>query len=221
MTLAGATVEIQSPLVGDHNLNNIALAVAIAAELGIAPVDIQRGVAQLAAVPGRLERVDSGVPAVLVDYAHTPDALAHALKALRPLCTGRLLCVFGCGGDRDASKRPLMGQAVAEGADLAVVTSDNPRTEDPLAIISQILEGIAPLGQPRLAPEALVSADRGYTVVSDRRTAIGVAISAAATEDVVLVAGKGHEDYQILGTRRIHFDDREESRAALAKRRDA
>lgn len=220
LTRGDCVLSLRSSLVGDHNLNNIAVAVAMASELGLGGETITRGVALLKCVPGRLERVvaDADVP-VLVDYAHTPDALAHAIATLRPLCAGRLICVFGCGGDRDAQKRPLMGRIVADGADLAVVTSDNPRTEDPLAIISQILDGVAPSGRERIPPEGLAAARQGYTVVPDRRAAIRTAIAAATPADVVLVAGKGHEDYQILGTRRIHFDDREESREALDLRR--
>jgi len=220
--VGGEELGLRSPLVGDHNLNNIAVAVAMAAELGLGGETIVRGVALCKNVPGRLERVapEVDVP-VLVDYAHTPDALAHAISTLRPLCAGRLICVFGCGGDRDALKRPLMGRTVADGADLAVVTSDNPRSEDPLAIISQILDGVAPSGRERIPPESLAAAGQGYSVVPDRRAAIRAAIAAATPEDVVLVAGKGHEDYQILGARRIHFDDREESRLALDLRRRA
>ncbi|MFH2010549.1 MAG: UDP-N-acetylmuramoyl-L-alanyl-D-glutamate--2,6-diaminopimelate ligase [bacterium] len=220
LTLGGVPLSIRSPLVGEHNLNNIAVAAAIAAELGIGPESIARGLLLLKCVPGRLERVEPDADvAVLVDYAHTPDALAHAIATLRPLCAGRLICVFGCGGDRDALKRPLMGQTVAERVDLAVVTSDNPRSEDPLAIIAQILDGLAPAGLPRVSAESLAQASRGYTVQPDRRSAIRAAIQQAHPGDVVLVAGKGHEDYQILGSRTIHFDDREESRAALAQRR--
>ena len=222
ITFGGKEHGLRSPLVGDHNLNNIAVAVAVAAELGLGSETIVRGVALCKCVPGRLERVvpEGDVP-VLVDYAHTPDALAHAITTLRPLCAGRLICVFGCGGDRDALKRPLMGRTVADGADLAVVTSDNPRTEDPLAIISQILDGVAPSGRERIPPEGLAGATQGYSVVPDRRAAIRAAIGAATSQDVVLVAGKGHEDYQILPTGRIHFDDREESREALELRRSA
>ncbi len=216
------TVLLRSPLVGDHNVNNIALAAALAAELGVGAETISRGVALLKGVPGRLERVDPEAEVVvLVDYAHTSDALSHALSALRPLTAGRLLCVFGCGGDRDAGKRPLMGRAVAQVADLPIVTSDNPRTEDPLAIIAQVLDGVSAEGHGRVPPEALATADRAYAVIPDRRTAIFTAVQAARPEDVVLVAGKGHEDYQILGHERIHFDDREQSRAALASRRGA
>jgi UDP-N-acetylmuramyl-tripeptide synthetase len=217
-----AEVMLRSPLVGDHNVNNIALAATLAAELGVDPETIARGVLLLKGVPGRLERVDPDTAvAVLVDYAHTPAALSHALTALRPLTPERLLCVFGCGGDRDAVKRPLMGRAVAEVADLAVVTSDNPRTEDPLAIIAQVLDGVGAEGHQRVPPEALAASERAYTVIPDRRAAIFAAVQSARPGDVVLVAGKGHEDYQILGRDRIHFDDREQSRAALASRRSA
>ncbi len=222
LTRGDEVVGLRSPLVGDHNLNNIAVAVAMASELGLGSETIARGVALLKCVPGRLERVapDADVP-VLVDYAHTPDALAHAIDTLRPLTAGRLICVFGCGGDRDALKRPLMGRTVADRADLAVVTSDNPRSEDPLAIIGQILDGVAPSGRERIPPESLDGAEQGYSVLPDRRAAIRAAITAATPKDVVLVAGKGHEDYQILGAKRIHFDDREESREALELRRRA
>ena len=222
LTLRGEPLSIRSPLVGEHNLNNIAVAAAMAAELGIGPESIARGLLLLKCVPGRLERVEPEADvAVLVDYAHTPDALAHAIETLRPLCDGRLICVFGCGGDRDALKRPLMGQTVAERVDLAVVTSDNPRSEDPLAIIAQILDGVAPTGLARMSNQSLAKAIKCYTVQPDRRSAIRAAILQAHAGDVVLVAGKGHEDYQILGSRTIHFDDREQSRDALACRRDA
>ena len=143
--------------------------------------------------------------AVFVDYAHTPDALAKALDALRPITPGKLLVVFGCGGDRDRAKRPLMGEAAARRADVCIVTSDNPRTEDPRSIVEQIVPGVVSGGA------------RDHLVEVDRRTAIGLALSRAGAGDTVLIAGKGHEDYQILGTTKIHFDDREEARAAIAK----
>jgi UDP-N-acetylmuramoyl-L-alanyl-D-glutamate--2,6-diaminopimelate ligase len=141
---------------------------------------------------------------VIVDYAHTPDSLENLLKAARPFIPGLMICVFGCGGDRDRTKRPLMGKIAAELADVAVVTSDNPRTEDATRILDDILAGIPPTIQP--------------IVISDRATAIRTAILSAKPGDGVLLAGKGHEDYQILGTEKIHFDDREQARHALEAR---
>jgi UDP-N-acetylmuramoyl-L-alanyl-D-glutamate--2,6-diaminopimelate ligase len=145
-----------------------------------------------------------GRPAVLVDYAHTPDGLENALAACRPFTRGRLVCVFGCGGDRDRSKRPQMGAIAARLADEVVVTSDNPRTEDPQQILEDVVAGI-PAGTL-------------LRVEADRATAEAIAVAQAAAEDLVLIAGKGHEDYQILGTTKIHFDDREEAEKALRLR---
>jgi len=191
------------PLIGQYNVDNIALAVGICEALGLPHEAIARGIAQLRGVPGRVERVANEARLdIFVDYAHTPDALRNVLSTLRPLAKGRLVCVFGCGGDRDPTKRPRMGAAVAELADLAVVTSDNPRTEDPRAIIDQILPGVP----------------RPFLVEVDRRTAIRAAIAEATPGDIVVIAGKGHEDYQILGTTKHHFDDREEAAAAAAAR---
>jgi UDP-N-acetylmuramoyl-L-alanyl-D-glutamate--2,6-diaminopimelate ligase len=144
------------------------------------------------------------LPAVLVDYAHTPDGLENALAASRPFASGRLICVFGCGGDRDRSKRPQMGAIAARLADQVVVTSDNPRTENPNQILEDVVAGI-PTGT-------------NLTVEADRATAIAAAIAGAQPDDLVLIAGKGHEDYQILGTTKIHFDDREEAEKALRVR---
>jgi UDP-N-acetylmuramoyl-L-alanyl-D-glutamate--2,6-diaminopimelate ligase len=141
---------------------------------------------------------------VIVDYAHTPDSLENLLKAARPFIPGRMICVFGCGGDRDRTKRPKMGKIAAELADIAVVTSDNPRTENPDKILEDILAGITDAVQP--------------VVIGDRATAIRTAILEAQPGDGVLLAGKGHEDYQILGTEKIHFDDREQAREALQER---
>jgi UDP-N-acetylmuramoyl-L-alanyl-D-glutamate--2,6-diaminopimelate ligase len=150
-----------------------------------------------------------------VDYAHSDDALARALAALRALAPRRLACVFGCGGDRDRGKRPLMGEAAARGADLVVVTSDNPRTEEPAAIIAEILPGLERAGMRRLSTGSLRRGDRGFVVEPDRRAAIDLAVAAAEEGDAVLVAGKGHEDYQIVGRERRPFSDRDEARRAL------
>ncbi|HET6611025.1 MAG TPA: UDP-N-acetylmuramoyl-L-alanyl-D-glutamate--2,6-diaminopimelate ligase, partial [Kofleriaceae bacterium] len=198
----GFSVE-SAALIGHYNLANIALAVAIAEALAIPHAAIAAGISAMAGVPGRVERVanDAGLD-ILVDYAHTPDALANVLDAVRPLTRRRLICVFGCGGDRDPGKRPKMGAAVAERADVCVVTSDNPRTEDPQAILDMILPAVP---QP-------------FFVDVDRRTAIRAAIFEAVPGDIVVIAGKGHEDYQILGTDKIHFDDREQAAEAAAAR---
>ena len=191
------------PLLGAYNVANLALVVGIGEALGLPHDVIARGIEALPGVPGRVERVpnDAGLD-ILVDYAHTPDALRNVLGALRPLTRRRLICVFGCGGDRDPTKRPLMGKAVSDLADLPVVTSDNPRTEEPRAILDAILPAVA----------------KPFFVDPDRRTAIRAAIAEATPGDIVLIAGKGHEDYQILGTTKIHFDDREEAAAAVALR---
>lgn len=215
----GGELDLDCSLAGRHNLSNALAAVAVAWALGFEAGPIQNGIASCRTVPGRLERVGSSdAPFVFVDYAHTDQALSHVLAALRPLTPGRLLVVFGCGGDRDRGKRALMGAAVARGADLAVVTNDNPRTEDPAAIVDAILPGLEKTGFARVAPRALsVQKPRRFTVIPDRREAIRLAVRVAGAGDAVLVAGKGHEDHQILGTRRVHFDDREEAARALAE----
>ncbi|HEX3765462.1 MAG TPA: UDP-N-acetylmuramoyl-L-alanyl-D-glutamate--2,6-diaminopimelate ligase, partial [Kofleriaceae bacterium] len=196
------TVEAR-PLIGHYNVANLALAVGIAEALGLPHEAIVRGIAELPGVPGRVERVPNAADLdIFVDYAHTPDALRNVLTALRPLTRRRLICVFGCGGDRDPTKRPRMGAEVAELADLAVVTSDNPRTEDPRKIIDQILAGVP----------------RPFAVDPDRARAIRAAISESVPGDVVLIAGKGHEDYQVIGTTKHHFDDREQAAAAVGER---
>jgi murE/murF fusion protein len=191
------------PLIGHYNVANLALAAGIALALGLPHEAIARGIAELRGVPGRVERVANAAELdIFVDYAHTPDALHNVLSALRPLTRRRLICVFGAGGDRDPAKRPRMGAEVAALADLAVVTSDNPRTEDPRAIIDQILAGVP----------------RPFAVDVDRARAIRAAISEAVPGDVVVIAGKGHEDYQILGTTKHHFDDREQAAEAVSRR---
>jgi len=215
-------LEIASPLVGDFNVANILTAVGIGLAHGLSTTAVATGIAWLSGVPGRLESVanEAGVLCV-VDYAHTPDALERALDVLRPLAKGRLICVFGCGGDRDRGKRPLMGQAAASRADLAIVTSDNPRTEEPRSIIDMILEGVHKTGKPERTAAELAQGQAGYHVEVDRAAAISQAVSLARMGDVVLLAGKGHEDYQIIGTQKTHFDDREIAAAAFAARRSA
>jgi UDP-N-acetylmuramoyl-L-alanyl-D-glutamate--2,6-diaminopimelate ligase len=215
-------LDIASPLVGDFNVANILTAVGIGLGHGLSTGAIATGIGQLRGVPGRLESVanEAGVLCV-VDYAHTPDALERALDVLRPLTKGRLICVFGCGGDRDRGKRPLMGQAAANRADLAIVTSDNPRTEDPRSIVDMILDGVRRSGKVERNAAELAHGQAGYHVEVDRAAAISRAVSLARLGDVVLLAGKGHEDYQIIGTEKTHFDDREIAAAAFAARRSA
>ena len=209
-------IAVHSPLVGVHNLENLLCAAGLSLALGLPPEAVARGLSRSRGAPGRLERIVGpsrpGVSA-FVDYAHTDDALARALSALRALSPRRIVCLFGCGGDRDRGKRPLMGRAAAAGAELTIVTSDNPRTEAPDAIIAEILPGLA--GARRLSAEEARGGERGYLIEPDRRAAIALALECAHEGDVVLLAGKGHEDYQIVGTERRHFSDREEARRFL------
>lgn len=195
------------PLVGQFNLSNMLAAVGAVLELGLDLSTVVDKLSDFSGVPGRMERVqispDQDI-SVIVDYAHTPDSLENLLKASRPFIPGRMICVFGCGGDRDRTKRPIMGKIVAELADLAVVTSDNPRTEIPDRILDDVIAGIPVEVKP--------------VVLCDRATAIRTAIMDAKPGDGVLIAGKGHEDYQILGTEKVHFDDREQARNALKER---
>jgi UDP-N-acetylmuramoyl-L-alanyl-D-glutamate--2,6-diaminopimelate ligase len=220
-TPAGA-FPLRAPLSGRFNLYNILAATAAAFHLGIPLSAIQRGIECAKPVPGRLEKIsESGEPAVFVDYAHSEDALKRVLQNLARFRKGRIITVFGCGGDRDRGKRPLMGRAAAEQSDLLIVTSDNPRTEEPLAIIGAIEGGIDANVMKKISPEELRAAGAGktYTVVADRREAIGLAIGMASPDDIVLIAGKGHEDYQIIGTVTIPFDDRTVGREALDRLR--
>jgi UDP-N-acetylmuramoyl-L-alanyl-D-glutamate--2,6-diaminopimelate ligase len=207
------TVEVQSPLVGRPNVSNILAAAATAVALGLPLEAIARGVQLLRGVPGRFELVSTAADGatVVVDYAHTDDALRNLLETARPLAPRRLITVFGCGGDRDRTKRPLMGMVAARLSDVVVITSDNPRSEDPHRIIDEIKRGI---------PAGSQSADRTpeiHTVV-DRREAIERAVQLADAGDVVLIAGKGHEKYQQIGDRVLPFDDGEVARSALARR---
>ncbi|QRN99890.1 UDP-N-acetylmuramoyl-L-alanyl-D-glutamate--2,6-diaminopimelate ligase [Archangium violaceum] len=216
-------IPVKSRLLGPHNLENILAAAGLALGAGFARrKDVQLGIERMGGVPGRMERVENHGPAqapsVFVDYAHTDDALKRALEAARAMAKGRVIVVFGCGGERDAGKRPLMGSAAAENADLAVVTSDNPRTEDPEEIISQVTPGLEKGGLRRISAGKAKSGEKGYLVDADRKAAIETAISLAKEDDVVLIAGKGHETYQIVGTEKRAFDDREVAARALAIR---
>ncbi len=220
VTTPRGSFDFKTPLVGTHNVENILSAAGAAAALNIAPDTIKAGIEALAAIPGRLERIENTSGRfVYVDYAHTPDALENAASALKAIAPARIICVFGCGGDRDKEKRPLMGEIVARLCDLSVVTSDNPRSEDPAAIIEQILPGIRKVHGIRYSARDLKTRfdKKGYIVEPDRRRAIELAITASRPEDAVLIAGKGHETYQILGNTTIGFDDREEARRALNK----
>ena len=194
---------VESPLIGRINVYNILAACGAALSYGIAPETVARGIAALPAVPGRFERVDEGQPfAVVVDYAHTDDALRNTIAVARSLNPKRVITLFGCGGDRDRTKRPLMGRAAAEGSDLVVLTSDNPRSEDPLAIMNDALVGIRRVDVPHI-------------VEPDRATAIARALKEAHAQDIVILAGKGHETYQVLKDRTIAFDDRVVAREVL------
>lgn len=199
--LDGTTFYVRIP--GRFNVANALCAIAIARTLSIADADSARGLESLTRVAGRMDHVRGGGIDVIVDYAHTPDALENVLRALRETASRRLVVVFGCGGDRDRGKRPQMGEIAARYADYSYVTSDNPRTEDPQAIIDEILPGVGS------APHA---------VHVDRRVAITQAVAAAEPGDVVVVAGKGHENYQIIGTQVLPFDDLAVARDALAQR---
>jgi UDP-N-acetylmuramoyl-L-alanyl-D-glutamate--2,6-diaminopimelate ligase len=213
--LEGRTLAFRCPLVGAPHVENMLTAVGTAWALGIDDEAIAAGLAAVEAPAGRLEQIPGPGFTAVVDYAHTPDALARALDVLRALTPGRLITVFGCGGDRDRGKRPLMGEAAARRSDVLVLTSDNPRTEEPIRILDEIEVGVRGAG---MAPLARTGEASGYLVEPDRRAAIGLAIEMARPGDVVLVAGKGHEDYQIVGTEKRHLDDREEVRAALGRR---
>ncbi|MGY6529201.1 MAG: UDP-N-acetylmuramoyl-L-alanyl-D-glutamate--2,6-diaminopimelate ligase [Cyanobacterium sp.] len=197
-------IKFSSPLVGQFNLANLLAGVGAVLQLGIDLDTITQCLPQFKGVPGRMERVEAKPNqdiTVIVDYAHTPDSLENLLKASRPFIKGKMICVFGCGGDRDRTKRPIMGKIAADLADVVVVTSDNPRTENPTQILEDVLAGIPNHIKP--------------IVQGDRSLAIQTAIKTAQPGDGVLIAGKGHEDYQILGTEKIHFDDREEAQKAL------
>jgi len=194
---AWGKIPVRLRLTGMFNVYNALAAVACSLTQGFTADEIRKGLADLRGVPGRFERVDRGQDfVVIVDYAHTPNGLANVLEAARQIAAGRLMVVFGCGGDRDRKKRPLMGEVAVRNADLTIITSDNPRTEEPMAIITEIEDGARKVSGGR------------YLVEPDRRRAIRAALQIARAGDVIVVAGKGHEDYQIIGEERLPFDDR-------------
>lgn len=207
-----------SRLLGRFNLSNILAAVSAGIALDLPLAAIREGIEGHLPVPGRLERVENDRNVTcLVDYAHTGDALENVLSTLKEIATGRIITVFGCGGDRDSGKRPIMGRIAASMSDFSVVTSDNPRTEDPEKILEQIRSGITPLGvrEYRLSELSEGCGEKGFVVCENRREAIRLAIKLSRAGDIVLLAGKGHEDYQIIGTTKHHFDDREEAAEAF------
>ncbi|MDH5666771.1 MAG: UDP-N-acetylmuramoyl-L-alanyl-D-glutamate--2,6-diaminopimelate ligase [Nitrospira sp.] len=201
---------VDSHLVGEHNVYNLLAAIGVALHEGASPDHVRDAVAQLTNVPGRFERVTAGQKfTVVVDYAHTEDAVVRLLMAAQAVKTGRIITVFGCGGDRDRGKRPKMGAAAVQYSDVVILTSDNPRTEDPLAILQEVEVGVIEAMKGRSHVE--------YQKVPDRREAIATAIREARAGDMVLIAGKGHEDYQIIGTTKVHFDDREVAREEIER----
>jgi UDP-N-acetylmuramoyl-L-alanyl-D-glutamate--2,6-diaminopimelate ligase len=207
ITTPKGEIHVSTALVGDFNVSNCVAAAAVALQAGVDLGAIETGLASITSVPGRFESVAEGQPfAVVVDYAHTPDSLDNVLTAARGLADkkGRVICVFGCGGDRDRAKRPLMGAAAARRADYVIVTSDNPRSEDPQTIIGEVLEGVV-----------AIRAEGADAVLVDRASAIEHALRAAVSGDVVVIAGKGHETGQQFADRTIPFDDRAKAREVL------
>lgn len=202
----GDSEKVRTPLIGEHNVSNHLAAAGLCIAAGFDLKRIAKGLSDLKAVPGRLEPIDCGQDfTVLIDYAHTDDALKNVSQTLRPICRGKLIILFGCGGDRDKTKRPRMAKVAEELADLVIVTSDNPRTEDPQQIVKDIAAGFEDPNSEKI------------TVEADRKKAIGSALKAARKDDIVLIAGKGHETYQVIGSERIDFDDRLIAREILRK----
>ena len=217
---------LQSPMVGEFNLKNVLGVVGCGEALGRDLNGMCQALGRIAGAPGRLERVspdnmeaDSQMPSVFVDYAHTPDALENVLQTLRELQPSRLIVVFGCGGDRDRGKRPLMGEVAARIADVIFVTSDNPRNESPQKILDEIELGIKEIPLRRIRGEVLMQSrgEKGYDVIEKRAEAIRIAIACARKGDVVLISGKGHECYQIVGSQKLFFDDRQQAAEDLKK----
>lgn len=209
-TASGAfgKLDLMLKITGIFNVYNVMAAIGAALAQGVAPEVIKRALEAFTSVPGRFELVDEGQDfSVIVDYAHTPDGLENILKTARQITDRRIITVFGCGGDRDQTKRPIMGRIAAQLSDVIIATSDNPRTEDPEFILSQVEEGVL----------SALCEEKVHEKITDRREAIERAIEIARSGDIVMIAGKGHEDYQILKDRTIHFDDKEVAREALRR----
>jgi len=204
---AGQSVSVRSPLPGLFNVSNCLAAAGLCLAAGFDLQTSAAGLSALETIPGRLEKIDGGDFSIIIDYAHTDDALKNVLTTLKPLCKGKLRVVFGCGGDRDRTKRPRMAKVAEELADFVIVTSDNPRTEKPSDIINEIVAGF--------------DKDKTQTIAiePDRKKAIELAVESAEKDDIVLIAGKGHEDYQIIGKQKFHFSDKEIANESLSKRR--
>ena len=217
LTFDGQQAQLKNGIMGAHNLENLLVAIGCAVGLGLDFSAAVEAASRAKSAPGRLERIDglAGV-SVMVDYAHTPDAIKRVLEALAPTTKGRLIVIFGAGGDRDTKKRVPMGRAAAGGADICIVTSDNPRHEDPSAILSEVAEGVSESGLQRVDLGDLGDTNRGFVSIVDRQIAIRTALESARPGDTVLIAGKGHETYQILGEQKIPFDDRQEARDVIA-----
>ena len=218
ISIPDGDVKFKSSLIGKHNLENILSAAGVAFALNLPLNAIKEGIEGISRIPGRLENIPTDSNRfIYVDYAHTPDALENVLNSLKSLTSNRIICIFGCGGDRDKDKRSQMGEISGRLCDLSIITSDNPRTEMPMDIINQILDGITKACPHKYTPSALSSGfnKKGFAVEPDRRKAIQLGITASQAGDVVLIAGKGHEDYQIIGNKTVPFDDRDEARQAL------
>jgi UDP-N-acetylmuramyl-tripeptide synthetase len=215
--------DFMSSLVGQHNAQNIACATGVGIALNIHPSIIKTGIEKVTFVPGRLEMINNAFSRyIYVDYAHTPDALEHVLSALKLMSKKKLICVFGCGGDRDKAKRPIMGSIAGKLCDLVIITSDNPRTENPLSIIDNVAQGVTQVLPNHLSPsdinnyrQGLYEKKKGYVIEPDRKKAILLAVTVSTPEDTIIIAGKGHETYQIIGNKKIPFDDGKEARKAL------
>ena len=202
----GQSSTVRTPLLGLYNVSNCLAAAGLCLAAGFDLETVAAGLAALKAIPGRLEKVEGGDLSVIIDYAHTDDALKNVLATLKPLCRGNLRVVFGCGGDRDKTKRPRMARVAEQLADFVIVTSDNPRTEEPTEIIKDVVEGFEN------------GDSEAITVEPDRKKAIELAIEAADKDDILLIAGKGHETYQIIGTQKFDFSDKEVALDHLGKR---